>query len=328
MVVLLVGDANADVSASLERFPREGDDAPISALGWGSGGSAANVATALARLGGKARLLARLGRDPAGDIAQKAAERAGVELGFVQRDDTLATGLCIAAISPDGERTFLSFRGANVALALPDAGEVLRDVELVHIAGHALLEGEQRATALALIEEANRRGIYVSLDVCLPVARTRPEEISSLSPRISALFANTRELEALAPEGDAGDRVEAALAALASRGARLVVGKLGACGAIVAEGAKRTRIEAMPVEARDTTGAGDGFVAAFLYAHLCGAPPDAAARLGNVMGALVASRPGAADSLPSREEFLQTLEARGAWDELAVLSPRGSGRDT
>src|SRR5262249_46470609 len=128
MVFLVAGDANADIFAKLSYFPREGDDSPLRALGWGSGGAAANVATPLAALGARGRLLARVGVDPAAAVALAAAARAGVELGAVQRDMKAPTGLCFAAVSPGGERTFFSYRGANVALDPPDNDALFRDV--------------------------------------------------------------------------------------------------------------------------------------------------------------------------------------------------------
>src|SRR5688500_15840398 len=115
MTILVLGDANADLSAGIRRFPAEGDDSQIASLAGGSGGSAANVAAALALLGAPARLLARVGCDPAAEIARRVARAAGVDLAAIQVDDALATGLCFAAISPGGERTFFSYRGANIA---------------------------------------------------------------------------------------------------------------------------------------------------------------------------------------------------------------------
>jgi sugar/nucleoside kinase (ribokinase family) len=137
MSILIIGDANADLSAALGRFPAEGDDAPISSLGWGSGGSATNVAAALALLGEPPKLLARVGRDPAAEVALGVARAAGANLAAVQTDESLATGLCFAAVSPGGERTFFSYRGANVALAPPPS--ILEDVRWLHMAGQALL---------------------------------------------------------------------------------------------------------------------------------------------------------------------------------------------
>ncbi|WP_170319334.1 carbohydrate kinase family protein [Polyangium spumosum] len=314
MVFLILGDANADLSGTLTRFPHEGDDAPMTSLAFSSGGSGANVATALAKLGARARLVTAVGRDPGADVALEAARRAGVDLSFVQTHPTLPTGHCFVAISPGGERTFMSFRGANAALSCSDGSAVWKDVKHLHVAGHALLEGAQRDATLEMMEEASRRAIPISLDICLPLVRAWPAEVFALAPRILVLFGNKRELGALAPPGR--EACEAAIAALALAGAPLVVGKLGAEGAVVAEGSGRTFLPACPAEVRDTTGAGDGFVAAFIYAIRRGASPAHAAMLGNAAGALVVSRPGAAASLPGREELAQALSAQGA-SELA-----------
>src|SRR5215831_9274139 len=98
MLFLVAGDANADIRAALARFPHEGDDSPLRDLDWTSGGSAANVATALARLRAHARLVARVGVDPAAEFALRAARAARVDLAHVQHDVSTATGLCFAAV--------------------------------------------------------------------------------------------------------------------------------------------------------------------------------------------------------------------------------------
>jgi sugar/nucleoside kinase (ribokinase family) len=322
-MIVVVGDANADLSAALARFPHEGDDSAIRDLTWGSGGTAANAATALARMGVPARLLARVGQDPAADVALQAARDAGVDLAFVQADPTLPTGLCFAAISPGGERTFFSYRGANVALAPPPLDALLDGAAWLHLGGHALLEGPQRETSLALLAEATRRGIATSLDLCLPLLRAHPALVLSLAPSLRVLFANEHELTALCTSGAlsgadprAADPALAAIAALGRVGSLCVVGKLGARGAVIG-GHPPLFIPALPVLACDTTACGDAFVAAFLAAHLGGAEMGLCARLGNALGALVASRPGAAAALPTRDELHQFLSAR---DEHAVLA--------
>src|SRR2546422_10963806 len=105
MTILVLGDANAALSAAIPRFPAEGDDSQITALGWGSGGCAANVGAALALLGAPARLLARIGSDPAAEIALRMAHAAGADLTAVHIDDSLATRLGLAAGPPRGGRT-------------------------------------------------------------------------------------------------------------------------------------------------------------------------------------------------------------------------------
>jgi ribokinase len=311
MTILIVGDANADLTAALNRFPDEGDDVPIGTLGWGSGGSAANVAAALALLGAPARLLARVGRDPAAEVALRVAGAAGVELSAIQRDATLATGLCFAAISPGGERTFFSFRGANVALALGHGDETLLDgAKWLHIAGHALLEGPQRDAALWLIATQSRRDerIPVSLDLCLPLLRARRDEVLQLLPDLDILFANELELAALFPDVSH----ELALTQMARSSPKLAVVKRGADGCLVMGAGQWHAFPAFPVEAVDANGCGDGFVAGFLHAHICGAPAEISAVLANAMGALVATRPGAAEGLPDRKSLRAFLVHYGA----------------
>ncbi|MFO7167455.1 MAG: carbohydrate kinase family protein [Chloroflexota bacterium] len=318
MAVLVVGDANADLSARLRRFPQEGGDSPVEALGWGSGGAAVNVAAALAALGTPARLLVRVGPDPAADVALAAARQAGVDLSAVQRDEELATGLCYAAISPGGERTFLSYRGANVNLDMPNGG-LPADTRWLHVCGHALLEGRQRRTALELIGAAHERG--------LPGLDQRQAELGGLARQLDVLFINEPELATLAGlpslgsgAGASPEALHAALAAAADLLPPAVAVKLGArgCAVIGAEGT--LRLPAFAVDALDTTGCGDAFAAGFIHATLRGAGREPAALLANALGALVATRPGAASALPSRTEMRAFLADR-APDLLPLVVP-------
>ncbi|MEO5725419.1 MAG: carbohydrate kinase family protein [Byssovorax sp.] len=317
--LLVIGDANADVNAELTRFPHEGDDCPLHALGWSSGGSAANVATALALLGARARLLARVGVDPAAAVALRAAEAAKVDLDLVQRDAAIATGICFAAVSPGGERTFFSHRGANSALDGGGSPDPLEGASWVHIAGHALLEGSQRGITLALALEAQRRGIPVSLDLCLPLLRSARQSVLELLPRLAVVFANELELPALVGAPCVGDLIDLSLDRFSRDDGPVVAAKLGARGSRLG-GRARADLPAFPVTARDTTGAGDAYVAGFLFALARGAEPAIAALLGNALGALTATRKGAADALPSRDEVRAFLELHGASGALPLLA--------
>jgi ribokinase len=309
MTILVLGDANADLSAALPRFPAEGDDSQITALGWGSGGGATNVAAALALLGAPARLLARVGRDPAAQIALQVARAAGADLAAVQVDEALATGLCFAAVSPGGERTFFSYRGANVSFEFgPAQAGQLDGAGWLHISGYALLEGRQRAATLALIDAASARGIPISLDLCLPLLRAWHNQTIALLPRLRVLFTNQPELAVLRgsdaqaehtpdPLGDAG---ALAIEPLLQQGVGTLAVKLGSRGCLIANSSTRHRAPAFVVDAIDTNGCGDAFVAGFLFAHLRGAPIEHCASLANAIGALQATRLGAAEALPAR----------------------------
>lgn len=307
MTFLVAGDANADLSGTLASFPREGDDTTLRSLSFHGGGSSANVAVALARLGAPARLFARVGVDPAAEVALSAARAAGVDLGHVQRDRASVTGLCFAAISPGGERTLFGFRGANVALSTAGLGAAIEGARWLHVGGHALIEGAQREAARALIAEAERRGLPISIDLCLPLLRAEhgAATMDDLAPRASVLFANRLEMELLE--------------ALRAPAPRVMVEKRGAEGARVITAAERVSLPGFAVGARDTTGCGDAFVAGFILAVARGASPRVAAELGNAAGALTATRPGAAESLPTHHEACAFLAERGAEAALSVL---------
>lgn len=314
MTILIVGDANADMSAALVRFPTEGDDSQITGLEWGSGGSAANVAAALGRLGARTRLLCRVGRDPAAEIALRVARAAGVGLESVQIDQTIATGLCFAAISPGGERTFFSFRGANVALA-PIAGHDLAGISWVHLSAYALLEGQQRETTRGLIDLAAQRAIPISIDLGLPALRAWRAEFIDLLPRLSILFANEHELAALCP----GVEQAAAADQLIAGGLALAAIKLGSRGALIAGRSGQFHAPTFGVAALDTNGCGDAFVAGFLFAHQRGASLEQCSTLANALGALTATRYGAAEALPTRQELRAFVQQQPGGTEIEHL---------
>jgi sugar/nucleoside kinase (ribokinase family) len=333
MNFLVIGDANADLSAPLRAFPREGDDTALLGLAWGSGGAGVNVATAIALLGGaRARLLTRVGVDPSARVSLDAAWRAGVDLTFLQRDPALATGLCFAAVSPGGERTFFSYRGANAALSLPDRDALFHGIEHLHVCGHALLEGAQRDTTLALIDEAARRAVPISLDLCLPLCRTAADLVLTLAPKLALLTGNADEITLLAPaspDDDVDDEgetlLDAAITALERREVARIIVKLGADGAACIEHGTRKRVPAFDVEAIDTTAAGDAHVAAVLVALGNGGALDDALVAGNAVGAITTTRLGAADALPTNGEFHAFLQAyRLALAAARELSPPSS----
>jgi len=325
MTILVLGDANADLSAAIPRFPAEGDDSQIAALAWGSGGGATNVAAALALLGAPARLLVRVGSDPAAEIALRVARAAGADLAAVQVDDSLATGLCFAAVSPSGERTFFSYRGANVSFEFgPSQAGQLDGARWLHISGYALLEGRQRAATLALIDAAGARDIPISLDLCLPQLRAWRDETIALLPRLCILFTNEPELAALIAKGvtldeaelPPGDPSSLAVEPLLQQGVRTVAIKLGPRGCLIASAHMRHYAPAFAVAAVDTNGCGDAFVAGYLFGHLRGMAVEHCAALANAIGAFKATRRGAAEALPDRATLRAFLTEQQSSDWL------------
>jgi ribokinase len=207
-------------------------------------------------------------------------------------------------VTPDGERTILGHRGANVFTDPNqiDEEEILGAI-LLHLSGYALLAEPQRSAALMTLEMACRHGLTVTLDPGMSVPEKALDEMRALLPTVNIFLPNLAEARQLtgltAPEDCAKSLWE--------RGGEVVALKLGKEGCLVYSNAGSFRVPGFAVKARDTTGAGDSFAAGFICGFLGGLDWIGAAVLGNAMGALAAAQVGAATAFPKARDVLALL---------------------
>jgi len=311
--VVTLGDINLDIIAHISYYPPSGGDGLAQQASMHSGGSAANTAIALARLGVETGLIGRVGKDPMAEWALAELAEAGVELSAIQRDEEAMTGMMFIAVTPDGERTMFGYRGANARTspALLDESYIA-SASLLHLSGYALLEEPQRDAALLALEMAHRAGLAVSLDLGLEATLKRTEEVRDLLPQIDLLLLTLAEAERLTGCRDA----EEAAKRLLSCGAKAVALKLGERGCLISSEEGNLPVPAFSVEVKDTTGAGDAFDAGLIFGRLKGLGWRESAVLANALGALAASVEGAGGSLPGRREvcaFLEEHEGDPSW---------------
>ncbi len=286
--VLVVGDVMRDVVARPRGPVLRGTD-QRAAVSIGPGGSGANQAAWLARFGVPVRFAACVGRD---DLdAQTRLLRAHAVEPALAGHPTLPTGTLVALVGPDGERSFLTDRGANDGLrraSLPP--DVLGGVAHLHVSGYALVGADTRATVLELLGEARRAGLTVSFDPgsAAFVDELGPARVLDWIGRAALCALNADEAAALTGTAD-GD---AQLDRLAGRFG-LAVLKRGAAGAAAAraDGA-RWHARPRPAPVVDTVGAGDAFLAAFLARWLAGEAPDGCLRAAVEAGADAVTRVG------------------------------------
>jgi sugar/nucleoside kinase (ribokinase family) len=274
------------------------------------GGSAANQAAWLGHLGLDVVFAGRAG---AADAQAHRAElaRFGVTPELAA-DDSAGTGSIVVLVGPDGERTMITDRGANLRLRAADVPARLLDgVRLLHLTGYSLFEPGPRAVALGLLAAARARGLPVSIDPgsAAFLAALGPGEFLAWTRGAAVCFPNWDEARVLArpgeaagPTGAAGPGVAAeppgssvvrpdviGPAAIGPEDAAawlaghygIVALKLGAEGALLATaGGASQRFPARPAAVRDTTGAGDAFCAGFLAAWLGGRSPASAMEAG------------------------------------------------
>jgi ribokinase len=286
--VTVVGSLNEDVLIAVERLPGRGETVIGIATGPAPGGKGANQAAAAGRLGPGVHMVGRVGVDAAGDRQLAALADARVNVGRVHRTPGVPTGSATIPVEDgSGENLIVVVPGANAELRPEDA-----DVESVHRAAVLLLQLEiPLATVLAAAVAT--RGTVV-----LTPAPPRPLPAELLA-RTDVLVPNEHELAALAGQ-PARERTPAELVELArSVASGAVVVTLGARGALVvpAEGAPFVQTPP-PVDAVDTTGAGDCFCGALGQALARGEDLACAVRYAVAAAALSTTGPGARGALP------------------------------
>jgi sugar/nucleoside kinase (ribokinase family) len=262
--ILVIGDVMTDVIVRPEGPLARGSDRRAS-ITFQPGGSAANQAAWLASFGVSVEFVARVGfTDVESETARLKAIGVTPHLvGDLKRE----TGRLIALIDTDGERSFLTDRGANEALEardIPDA--LIEKAALIHLSGYSFFAPSPRAAVLDAMRRAGEKPISVDPASAEFLREVGADKFLAWTKGALILFPNEEEAAILAGSGDP----ETQCAQLAAH-YPLVVVKRGAAGCEAAEGARRWRVKAPKVEAVDTTGAGDAFVAAFLAARLNGA---------------------------------------------------------
>ncbi len=212
-----------DMEELLQRLPGPVQKAP--------GGSAANTVVGLARLGVPARLLSKLGQDPAGEFYSNSARTAGVENSALKRHLTEATGTCISLVTPDSERTLRTYLGAAATLTPEEVtAQDFAGCTHAHVEGYMLFN---RHLMGHILDTARTAGCRIALDLASPEVVHAARDIleSLLREYVDIVFANEEEAEAFCGEPD-----EAAAAKRLSELCDIAVVKVGAKGSIVAQG--------------------------------------------------------------------------------------------
>ncbi len=292
MSVTVVGSLNEDVLVAVGRLPGRGETVVGRAAVLAAGGKGANQAAAAGRLSGSGvTMVGRVGDDPAGARQVAALAEAGVDTALVGRTPGTPTGSATIPVEDgSGENLIVVVPGANAQLTPADV-----DVPAVRRAAVVLLQLEVPLDAVRAAADA------ASGTVVLTPAPPRPLPPELLA-RVAVLVPNEHELVQLAG-ADPGVRSPAELAGLArTLGVPTVVVTLGARGALVVpEDGPASLQGPPPVEAVDTTGAGDCFTGALGAALARGADVADAVREAVAAAALSTTGPGARGALPDAD---------------------------
>jgi sugar/nucleoside kinase (ribokinase family) len=291
----VVGDLVEDIVVWSESELRPATDNP-SRITRTRGGSAANVAALAASIGTPTRFIGRVGDDALGLQLIEVLAGHGVD---VRAQRAGRSGTIVVLVDRGGERTMFPDRGAAAELdEVP--GAWLDALQILHATSYSFAAEPAASATLALMTEARRRGIQLSLDASstglledLGIA-TYLEFVEAVRPAV--FFANASEAALL--------DLESSLFA-----ETLTIVKHGSDPTIVrAPGGSRVAVPVTVVDdVRDATGAGDAFAAGFLGARLAGTDVIPAVHAGHALAGAVLRSPGAALDA-DRPEAFTTLE--------------------
>ena len=272
------------------------------------GGSPTNVAVAAARLGRRSGVVTKVGADPFGGYVRDALVEFGVDASFVGTHEGLRTPLAFCEIFPPDNFPLLFYREPKAPdLELTSFPAEVADVPLFWITGTGLSQEPSRATTLAALEARGGRAITVfDLDYREMFWREQPRPFYEQAARLATVFVgNETEAAVLV---DAASPPETAQALL-ELGAELAIVKLGPRGVLAATRDEEIVVPPVEVEVVNGLGAGDAFGGALCHGLLAGWELERTIRFANAAGAIVASRLGCADDMPTVDEVEELCRA-------------------
>jgi fructokinase len=286
------------------------------------GGAPGNVAVGVARLGGRAAMLTKVGEEAFGRMLVDTLRQNGVATDGIRSTTERRTGLAVVTLNAEGDRDFFFYRdGCADSDLSPDdlALDILRDTRVFHIGSLFLAQPTSASAQRRAVEIAKAAGIVVSADPNLRVHLWRDKEAMlaaghEVIQAASIVKVGEDELFMLTGIEDVGEAVRS----LWHADLGVVAVTRGPGGAEIFTTDDRCAVSGYPVETVDTIGCGDAFMAMMLVEMasrgfvLRGAPAlETLARRACAAGALTATRTGGMESLPDRAAVERFVAERG-----------------
>ena len=298
--VVCIGLSTVDVLVSgVTQYWQQNDSTRVDAIDSACGGDALNEALVLKGLGAKVGLVARIGDDIFGKRVLQRLSEAGIGADGVSVSDKAGTAVSVVMIKDNGERNFLYYPGTNDELSAHHIEQaMLNGAQSVSIASLFELPGILPEDLAGLLSYAKAKGKTVFADM---VRRPREvyERYGSCLRFVDYFFPNFDEAAELTRQSSCAEIARALLDA----GVKNVVLKLGADGCYIRNADSHFWIKpARKVDPVDTTGAGDNFVAGFIWRVLNGCRLPECAEFANAVAALSIMQKGASAVVHSERE--------------------------
>lgn len=280
-----------------------------------AGGAPANVACAIAKLGGRGIFLGCVGNDPFGTFLLDTLKKEGVDISLAQRSKTFTT-LAFVSLAEDGERDFVFCRGADKALEYdPNLRKILYG-NILHLgAATALLGGSLEKAYGKYLFDALTKEMFISFDPNFRGDLWKDDEdtfIKKCTPFIEKSHLckfSLEEAQLLSGKTDPSEACDV----LHDVGTKIITVTMGSEGTLLSMGGTKKTIPSIEVSPVDTTGAGDAFIGCLLYqiSGLGNFDPvfedfsllEKMVAKANVAGAITTTNYGAIVALPTKDQI-------------------------
>jgi fructokinase len=272
------------------------------------GGSPANMAANMSRLGNKTALVACVGNDNLGKYLVRQVDEVGVDTQYIATDPLVPTSIVIVSRTA-GTPDFIAYRTADCQIhpdQIPDS--LLEQVQIFHTTCFALSRQPAQQTIVDAARRAQAAGCQISIDANYAPSIWPDRQYAQ---QVIADYCSTGALVKLSEDdaeriyGEVRDHQQI-IADFHRMGASMICLTLGPEGSIVSyeHGAKQTRIPGQKIDVIDVTGAGDAYWAGFLTAYLEKLSPEQCARSGAALAKMKLSRQGALPAQIDRKSII------------------------
>jgi len=307
--IVVVGGTYIDIAFRCCHVPAPGQAVSGSALSCTIAGPGPTQAIQAALCRCEVHLVSKVGGDVFAQMALKSLAEYKVDTEYVFFAEAKSSGVVVTLVNSEGENASCHYTGANSALQPGDietAEECIAEADVCLI--HGCLPQEAIAAALRCAE---MHGTPVILNPARPLEHAGQQGLDLPAEYFSAtvMIPNLEEAAAITDQLVPDIRMAKSIGSdLVARGARCAVITMGRRGCLVVDRSGADHIPAFDVDLVDKTGSGDAFAGAL--AAYCGVKHDLreAVKFASAAGALVCTKFGAIESLPTKAEIIQLLQ--------------------
>ena len=298
--VLSAGIIVADhVCTPIERVPNAGELVMAEGMLLTIGGCAANAAVDLAKMGVRAAVVGRVGKDAFGRIVTDFLREAKVDTANIRVSAQADTSQTLIVNVQGQDRRFIHTFGANAEFSAGDIPLPLLDAcKVLYVGGYLLMPGLQDEELIPVFQAARAKGVKTVVDVAIPKPGAYLPCLRKLLPHVDVFLPNNHEVELITAEKNPVRQAEL----FHQMGARTAVITLGGEGAVLVQDGLRLRAGVYRVPFVDGSGGGDAFDAGYIYGLLHDLGPEDCLRVASALGASCVRAVGTTPGVFTRPE--------------------------